>query len=62
MNSRMTNGRASVAIIAFVAIALAAYGAWRLALGCNPELVGSLNQATSDAAAPEATAAAPAWV
>jgi hypothetical protein len=49
MNSRMTNGRASVAIIAFMAIALAAYGAWRLAPGSNPELGGSLKSGDSNA-------------
>ena len=47
MNSRMTNGRASVAIIAFVAIALAAYGAWRLAPGSNPEPGGAAHADTA---------------
>ena len=47
MFPRMTNGRASVAIITFVAIALAAYGAWRLAPGSNPELGGAAHADTA---------------
>ncbi|MGO9399116.1 MAG: efflux RND transporter periplasmic adaptor subunit [Xanthobacteraceae bacterium] len=38
MFPRMTNGRASFAIAALLAIAVAAYGAWRLSLTSKPEL------------------------
>ncbi|MGO9046591.1 MAG: efflux RND transporter periplasmic adaptor subunit [Xanthobacteraceae bacterium] len=38
MFPRMTNGRASFAIAALLAIAVAAYGAWRLSLTLKPEL------------------------
>lgn len=38
MFPRMTNGRASVAIVALMAIAVAAFGGWRLTLGSNPGL------------------------
>ena len=40
MFPRMTIGRASAAIVALIAIALAAYGAWRLSLTSKPELGG----------------------
>ncbi len=46
MYSRMRNGPASVAIVAFVAIALAAYGARRLAPASNPELGGAAHADT----------------
>jgi cobalt-zinc-cadmium efflux system membrane fusion protein len=46
MFPRMTNGRASVAIVVLMAIAVAAYGAWRLTLGSNPELGGAAHADT----------------
>ncbi len=46
MYSRMRNGPASVAIVAFVAIAFAAYGARRLAPASNPELGGAAHADT----------------
>jgi membrane fusion protein, heavy metal efflux system len=51
MFPRMTNGRASVAIIALMAIAVAAYGVWRLSQGSKPELSGIAHADT----APDAT-------
>jgi cobalt-zinc-cadmium efflux system membrane fusion protein len=47
MFPRMTNGRASVAIIALMAIAVAAYGAWRSSPGSKPELSGSAHADTA---------------
>jgi membrane fusion protein, heavy metal efflux system len=46
MFPRMTNGRASVAIVALMAIAVAAYGGWRLTLGSNPGLGGAAHADT----------------
>jgi membrane fusion protein, heavy metal efflux system len=46
MFPRMTNGRASVAIVALMAIAVAAYGGWRLTLGSNPGLSGAAHADT----------------
>jgi cobalt-zinc-cadmium efflux system membrane fusion protein len=43
---RMTNGWASVAIVVLMAIAVAAYGAWRLTLGSNPGLGGAAHADT----------------
>jgi membrane fusion protein, heavy metal efflux system len=47
MFPRMTNGRARVAIIALIAIAVAAYGAWRWSQGSNPEL-GTATRANAE--------------
>jgi cobalt-zinc-cadmium efflux system membrane fusion protein len=45
--SRMTNGRASIAVIALVAIAVVAYGAWRVSQSSEPEL-GTIAHATTE--------------
>jgi membrane fusion protein, heavy metal efflux system len=46
MFPRMTNGRASIAIVALMAIAVAAYGGWRLTPGSNPGLGGAAHADT----------------
>src|SRR5271155_4980274 len=47
MFPRMTNGRARVAIIALIAIAVAAYGAWRWSQSSKPEL-GATTRANAE--------------
>jgi len=47
MFPRTTNYRASVAIIALMAIAAAAYGAWRLSPGTEPVLSGAARADTA---------------
>ena len=47
MFPRMTNGRASVAIIALLAIAVAASGAWHFGLTSKPELGGAAHADTT---------------
>jgi membrane fusion protein, heavy metal efflux system len=48
MFPRMMNGRASIAIIALLAIAVVVYGAWRFSLGSKAEL-GSTAHASAEA-------------
>jgi cobalt-zinc-cadmium efflux system membrane fusion protein len=48
MFPRMTNGRASIAIIALIALAVVVYGAWRFSQGSKPEL-GSMAHASAEA-------------
>ena len=48
MFPRMMNGRASIAVIALIAIAVVVYGAWRLSQGSKPEL-GSTAHASAEA-------------
>ena len=57
MFPRMTIGRASVAIVALIAIAAAAYGAWRLSLTSKPEL-GVVAHADTASREPANTSAA----
>jgi membrane fusion protein, heavy metal efflux system len=56
MFPRMTNGRARVAIIALIAIAVVAYGAWRWSQSSKPEL-GATTRANAELSA---TSSAPA--
>ncbi len=48
MFSRMTNGRASIAVIALIAIAVVIYGAWRFGQGSKPDL-GATAHASAEA-------------
>src|SRR3984957_8782695 len=48
MFPRMMNGRASIAVIALIAIAVVVYGAWRFSRGSKPEL-GSTAHASAEA-------------
>jgi len=57
MFPRMTNYRASAAIIALMAIATAAYGAWRLSPGTEPVLSGAARADTAPDVAKSVSAA-----
>jgi cobalt-zinc-cadmium efflux system membrane fusion protein len=48
MFSRMTNGRASIAVIALIAIAVVVYGAWRFSQSSKPDL-GATAHASAEA-------------